>query len=73
MKKLLVFLKNYKKELIFGPFFKLLEAIFELIVPVVMAKIIDKGIGCFFVHRDSFPHDEKDYSRNQRSSYKEYK
>ncbi len=36
---------NYKKELIFGPFFKLLEAIFELIVPVVMADIIDKGIG----------------------------
>lgn len=45
MKRLLVFLKNYKKELIFGPFFKLLEAIFELIVPVVMAKIIDNGIG----------------------------
>ncbi len=45
MKKLLKYLKNYKKELIFGPFFKLLEAIFELIVPVVMANIIDKGIG----------------------------
>ncbi|NLT08515.1 MAG: ABC transporter ATP-binding protein [Ruminococcus sp.] len=45
MKRLLVYLKNYKKELIFGPFFKLLEAIFELIVPMVMAKIIDKGIG----------------------------
>ena len=45
MKRLLKYLKNYKKELIFGPFFKLLEAIFELIVPVVMAKIIDKGIG----------------------------
>lgn len=45
MKKLLRFLKNYKKELIFGPFFKLLEAIFELIVPFVMAKIIDNGIG----------------------------
>lgn len=45
MKKLLKFLKNYKKELVFGPFFKLLEAIFELIVPVVMANIIDKGIG----------------------------
>lgn len=45
MKKLLIFLKNYKKELIFGPFFKLLEAIFELIVPMVMADIIDKGIG----------------------------
>ena len=45
MKQLLVYLKNYKKELVFGPFFKLLEAIFELIVPMVMAKIIDKGIG----------------------------
>lgn len=44
MKNLLKYLKNYKKELIFGPFFKLLEAIFELIVPVVMAKIIDNGI-----------------------------
>ncbi|MCR5601818.1 MAG: ABC transporter ATP-binding protein/permease [Ruminococcus sp.] len=45
MKGLLKYLRNYKKELIFGPFFKLLEAIFELTVPVVMAKIIDKGIG----------------------------
>lgn len=44
MKKLLKYLNNYKKELIFGPFFKLLEAVFELIVPVVMAKIIDNGI-----------------------------
>ena len=44
MTKLLRFLKNYKKELILGPFFKLLEAIFELIVPLVMAKIIDNGI-----------------------------
>ncbi|MCM1530204.1 MAG: ABC transporter ATP-binding protein/permease [Alistipes sp.] len=44
MKKLLKYLKNYKKELVFGPFFKLLEAIFELIVPFVMANIIDKGI-----------------------------
>ncbi len=44
MKRLLVFLKNYRKQLVFGPFFKLLEAIFELIVPVVMAKIIDEGI-----------------------------
>lgn len=44
MKGLLVYLKNYKRQLILGPFFKLLEAIFELIVPVVMAKIIDEGI-----------------------------
>lgn len=45
MKRLLRYLKSYKKELVLGPFFKLLEAIFELIVPVVMARIIDKGIG----------------------------
>ncbi len=45
MSRLLIYLKNYKKELVLGPFFKLLEAIFELIVPIVMAKIIDKGIG----------------------------
>lgn len=44
MLKLRRFLKNYKKELVLGPFFKLLEAIFELIVPIVMAKIIDNGI-----------------------------
>lgn len=45
MRCLLKYLGNYKKELVLGPFFKLLEAVFELIVPVVMAKIIDKGIG----------------------------
>ena len=44
MAKLLKFLKGYRRELLLGPFFKLLEAIFELIVPLVMAKIIDKGI-----------------------------
>lgn len=44
MKRLLRYLKNYSKELVLGPFFKLLEAIFELIVPLVMAKIIDNGI-----------------------------
>ena len=44
MKKLLRFLRGHEKELVFGPFFKLLEAIFELIVPVVMAKMIDNGI-----------------------------
>lgn len=44
MQHLLRFLKPYRKELILGPTFKLLEAVFELIVPVVMAKIIDNGI-----------------------------
>lgn len=45
MQKLLRFLKPYIPFLIFGPLFKLLEAVFELIVPVVMARIIDNGIG----------------------------
>lgn len=44
MKKLLVYLKNYVKECIMGPLFKLLEATFELIVPLVVAAIIDTGI-----------------------------
>lgn len=44
MKKLLVYLRDYKKECIFAPLFKLLEASFELIVPLVMAAIIDYGI-----------------------------
>ncbi len=45
MKKLLVFLRDYKKESVLAPLFKLLEASFELFVPLVMAKIIDVGIG----------------------------
>ena len=45
MKKLLVYLKDYIKESIIAPLFKLLEASFELIVPLVMAAIIDCGIG----------------------------
>lgn len=44
MKKLLVFLKDYKKESICAPLFKMLEATFELFVPLVMAAMIDKGI-----------------------------
>ena len=44
MRKLLRYLKHYKKESIIGPLFKLLEACFELIVPLVMANIIDIGI-----------------------------
>ena len=45
MYKLLRFLKDYKKESLLGPLFKLLEASFELLVPLVVAAIIDKGIG----------------------------
>ncbi|MBQ4529392.1 MAG: ABC transporter ATP-binding protein [Lachnospiraceae bacterium] len=44
MKKLLVYLKDYKKETVLGPLFKLLEASFELIVPMVVAAIIDVGV-----------------------------
>lgn len=44
MVKLLAYLKDYKKETILGPLFKLLEASFELFVPLVMASIIDVGI-----------------------------
>jgi ABC-type multidrug transport system fused ATPase/permease subunit len=45
MKKLLSYLKDYKKESILAPLFKLLEASFELFVPLVVASIIDRGIG----------------------------
>ncbi len=45
MKSLLKYLKDYRKETILAPLFKLLEASFELIVPLVMAAIIDTGIG----------------------------
>ncbi|WP_302192060.1 ABC transporter ATP-binding protein [uncultured Ruminococcus sp.] len=44
MKRLLPYMKGYWKECILGPVFKLLEAIFELIVPLVTAKMIDVGI-----------------------------
>lgn len=44
MGKLLIYLRDYKKESVLGPLFKLLEASFELIVPLVMAAIIDTGI-----------------------------
>ena len=44
MFKLIPYLKDFKKECFLGPLFKLLEAILELIVPLVMAKIIDIGV-----------------------------
>lgn len=44
MKKLLVFLKHYKKETVLAPLFKLLEASFELMVPLIVSSIIDVGI-----------------------------
>lgn len=45
MKKLLKFLKSYKKETVLAPMFKLLEASFELMIPLVVAAMIDQGIG----------------------------
>ena len=45
MRALLKYLRNYKKETVLAPLFKLLEASFELFVPLVMAAIIDHGIG----------------------------
>ncbi len=44
MKKLLIYLRDYKKESVLGPLFKLLEVSFELIVPLVVASMIDVGI-----------------------------
>ena len=44
LKKLLKFFKGYGKKCALGPLFKLLEASFELMIPLVVAKIVDEGI-----------------------------
>ena len=44
MKEILINLKSYKKELILGPLFKLLEAIIEISLPIIIAEIIDNNI-----------------------------
>ena len=44
MKKLLKYLNDYKKECVLAPLFKMLEACFELFVPLVVASIVDVGI-----------------------------
>ena len=44
MRSLLIYLKDYKKESVLAPLFKMLEASFELLVPLVMAVVIDVGI-----------------------------
>lgn len=44
MKKLLIYLRDYKKESVIAPAFKMLEALFDLFVPLVVASIINKGI-----------------------------
>ena len=46
MKGILRYLKGYKKESILAPLFKMLEATFELLIPIVMANVIDVGIAC---------------------------
>ena len=60
MKKLLKYLKGYEKECVLGPLFKLLEATFELLVPLVVASIVDQGIGRHSIflpwRRWAFPH-----------------
>lgn len=45
MKKLFGYFKNYKLQSVLGPFFKLLEALFELFVPIVVGLIVDRGLG----------------------------
>ena len=45
MKKLLVYIKGYRKECILAPLFKMTEALLELFIPLVVAEIIDTGIG----------------------------
>ena len=45
MKKLMKYMKGYGKECILGPLFKLLEATFELFIPLLVASIVDVGIG----------------------------
>ena len=47
MKKILTYFKPYKRQSLFGPLFKLLEATFELLVPFVVARIVDVGLGEF--------------------------
>jgi ABC-type multidrug transport system fused ATPase/permease subunit len=44
MKKLAVWMSPYRKECILGPLFKLLEALFELIVPLIIAQLVDQAI-----------------------------
>ena len=50
MRRLARFLKKYRFQVIAGPIFKLIEAIFELIVPLVMADMIDVGVANHDVH-----------------------
>ncbi|MBO5736199.1 MAG: ABC transporter ATP-binding protein [Clostridia bacterium] len=57
MKKILTYFKPYKWQALLGPLFKLLEATFELLVPFVVAKIVDDGLGVF--ENGGYPHADK--------------
>ncbi len=59
MKKLIGYFKPYKWQSIAGPLFKLLEATFELLVPIVVALIVDKGLGEFV--DGGYPYADKGY------------
>lgn len=45
MISLLRYAKDYRKQIILGPFFKFLEAVFELVLPLQMAALVDEGCG----------------------------
>ncbi|MBR2442128.1 MAG: ABC transporter ATP-binding protein [Clostridia bacterium] len=59
MKKILAYFKPYKRQAFLGPLFKLLEATFELLVPFVVALIVDKGLGTF--ENGGYPNADKGY------------
>ena len=59
MKKILTYFKPYKWQALLGPLFKLLEATFELLVPFVVAAIVDKGLGEFV--NGGYPNADKGY------------
>ena len=64
VRSLFVYLRDYRKETVLAPLFKMLEASFELFVPLVMASMIDKGIGKRRLHIDRECH-------NHRAKYNE--
>lgn len=59
MKKILTYFKPYRWQAFLGPLFKLLEATFELLVPFVVAKIVDEGLGAFV--DGGYPNADKRY------------
>lgn len=59
MKKIMTYFKPYKWQALLGPLFKLLEATFELLVPFVVAAIVDKGLGVF--SDGGYPNADKGY------------